>query len=138
MLSFEVFEDLEVRPGLTLPALGVLYPGDRAPDGIVKEGDLGRPVRIRCDPRYQGVQVLVAAFAEMQGPQRAVAPQSQLFEQDDEGPLALPHGLLFTGSPGQHEVLDRRPRPWGACDGGDQFRDPRLARSRDEMKPTRG
>ena len=138
MLSREVFEDLEVRARLTLPALGVLDPGDRAPDGVVKEGDLGRPVRVWCDPSDQGVQVLVAAIAKMQGPQRAVAAQSQLFEQDDEGPLALPYRRLFAGSPGQYEVLDRRPRPWGACDGRDQFCDLPVARSRDEMKPTRG
>ncbi len=50
--------------------------------------------------------MLVAPIAKMQGPQRAVAAQSQLFEQDDEGSLALPYRRLFAGSPGQHEVLD--------------------------------
>ncbi|MCJ2136989.1 hypothetical protein MKK69_23560 [Methylobacterium sp. J-026] len=49
LFSRDVFEDLEVRAGLASPALGMLDPGDRAPDGVVEEGDLGRLVGIRCD-----------------------------------------------------------------------------------------
>lgn len=89
LLSRVVFENLEVRAGLALPALGVLDPGDPAPDRVVDEGDRGRPVRIRCDARDQRVQMMIARPAEMQGPEHLVTAQVQLLEKDRERLLDL-------------------------------------------------
>ena len=123
-----------MRAGLALPALGVLDPGDRAPDSVVEEGDLRRLVRIRRDPRDERVHVRVAALAEVQRPQHPVAAQPQLVQENDESPLDLPRGRLLPGPPGQHEVLDRRTRPRGACHRGDQFGDLACAGAGDEME----
>ncbi|ONF47805.1 hypothetical protein [Methylobacterium radiotolerans] len=68
-----VLEDLVVRAGLALPALGVLDPGDGAPDGSVEKGDPRRLLRIRCDAGDQSVDVRVAGRAEMLCPEQLMA-----------------------------------------------------------------
>lgn len=106
LLSYALLADFEVRAGLTLPALNVLDAGDRAPDGVVEEGDRRRLVRIRRDARDERVQMVVAAGAKVQRPEHLMAAQTRLFKEDHERLLDLTDRRLFAGAPGQHEVLD--------------------------------
>lgn len=129
-----VFKDLVVRAGLALPALGVLDPGDGAPDGSMEEGDPRRPVGIRCDARNQRVDVGVAGAAEMLGPEHLMTAQAGLLQQDRERLFDLADRRLLARPPRQDDVLDRAAGFGGAHGGGDHLRHLRHARLGDEME----
>nr|WP_245517644.1 hypothetical protein [Methylorubrum sp. Q1] len=134
LLSRVVFENLEVRAGLALPALGVLDPGDPAPDGVVEEFDLCRLLRVPCDARDQRVQMGVTRPAEMQGPEHLVAAQAQFLEKDGERLLDLADRRLLARSPGQHDVLDRAAGAGSAHRGGDHLGDLPRSRVREQVE----
>lgn len=102
-----VFEDLVVRAGLALPALGVLDPGDGAPDSAMEKGNPRRLLRIRCDARDQRVQMDVTGPAEVESPDHLVTAQTALLQHDREHLLDLADCRLLARPPGQDHVLDR-------------------------------
>lgn len=111
-----------VRAGLALPALGVLDPGDGAPDGSMEEGDPRRLLRIRCDAGDQRVDVGVAGRAEVLRPEHLVAAQAGLLQQDRERPFDLADRRLLARPPRQDDVFDRAAGGGGAHRGGDHLR----------------
>lgn len=96
-----------MRAGLSLPALGVLDPGDGAPDGSMEEGDPRRLVRIGRDTRDQRVDMRIPGRAEMLGPENLMTAQAGLLQQARQRLFDLADRRLFVRPPRQDEVLDR-------------------------------